>query len=171
MNRSELDKVIDMISGQYFGRNVELLPGATIFHPPENREQARPGFMEYLSARTSNARYEIAGVPLHPGSSFAGDESLARQQIETFCNENLVTYKNLGMNYGELTINGTVHDINPYGIDFKMMFEFIATSNQVAEEEGKVEEVEALVSPDQDIEANDVAQLGDLIEDINIEGM
>jgi hypothetical protein len=55
---------------------------------------------------------------------FTGNVSKAMAALQEFCNQNKVKYDSLGFGYGELYINDTLHEINPYGIDIEMMLRF-----------------------------------------------
>ena len=48
----------------------------------------------------------------------------AIQNIQTFCNKNIVEVENLGHGYSILKINGKNYDITPFGIDVDMMLKF-----------------------------------------------
>lgn len=70
-------------------------------------------------------RRNNSSINIHD-EKFTGDIETALKLIQDFADdpENNIEIRSFGRGYGEITINGTTHNYNPYGIDIFMILEF-----------------------------------------------
>lgn len=89
--------------------------------------------------------YYIKGVGISVGK-FDGDLEKAYHYIKDFLDNSTVKMESYGHGYGQIKINDTAYEYNPYGIDFNMMIQWAGNNlenfiypPQSAEDEEEVE--------------------------------
>ncbi|QLZ67870.1 hypothetical protein FOLKNPGA_00644 [Legionella sp. PC1000] len=83
-----------------------------------SKEEKKPVEKNMIHIKIKNTQLNINK------GHFEGSLGAAEEAIQSFADQNEITYKSLGHGYGTLTVQGVNHQITPYGIDISMMLEY-----------------------------------------------